>query len=350
MTIAKSINLFACALALIFHCAANAQQNQYEHTNLLHAALQDVSVIGIGEKEHGYENVNSAKAWIVAHLLKKENFGALLFESSFVASIVAYLENKNASPRSENFLYPYWITTSIQHLFELILPQENTKPLITGFDMQEDCRFTNLTAYLIQNNIVVNTQAQLLVCDSILSAFIGSSAKREQLLSTTTLVSLLNKYHLIAEELRLCSKLDELNKILLMRCITNRKWLCEYLTISNLKDRMYFRDSLMAQNVIWQKKYLYNTEKIILWAADIHVAKSVTDAKQSRWMGEWLTKIFGEKYFSISVRKGRSKVATNSTQHYPFKFNTNGDKIDAYIYLQQLIKIKPEQWITPCPG
>ena len=334
---------------LVFTTSCFAQRDTANQIEALKNAFQNPTIIGLGETGHGYNNINTAKASMAKYLFEKENFKALLFESSFVQGVIVHLLSDSSKKRLSKFLYPYWNTEHVDSLVNFIIKRENSIPLIGGFDIQEDCRFVYLTTYLIDNNIITSNRVELLLCDSILSLYIGNSDIRKQTLSSKEYEILLGSYNLITNEISEKFSLGETRKKLLLRCIDNRKWLCKYLTISNWNDKMYFRDSLMAQNIIWQKDHLYKSDKVILWAADAHIAKSVGVAKKPKWMGEWLTSTFNKNYFAISFKKGSSGNGIRFPENAIFSLNKIEDKFQAVIYLEKLIKIKSEQWLTPCP-
>src|SRR5262249_32345576 len=104
--------------------------------------ITNTSIVGLGEPGHGYETVNQTKSALVEALQRQFNFGAISFESSFIESIVSFLVDSTVDERAKTFLYPFWNTTSVKAALKIFLNKEMHSPLITGFDIQEDCRFT----------------------------------------------------------------------------------------------------------------------------------------------------------------------------------------------------------------
>ena len=205
----------------------------------------------------------------------------------------------------------------------------------------------NRFAYL-KNNYIKHTSDQLRLCDSILNFYIGETADGKRQLSVSEYNLLVAHYDSIAEEITKLTEVKEIHKKLLLHCFENRKWLCKYLTIKKIKERMYFRDSLMAQNIIFLKNNLYSSEKIMLWAADAHIAKMNTDEHNARWMGEWLTKTYGHGYYAISFRKGNTTGNSFIPGTASLIIKKKTDNFQAFFSLSDLRSIEKEQWNTPC--
>jgi hypothetical protein len=124
-------------------------------------------------------------------------------------------------------------------------------------------------------------------------------------------------------------------------------WLCRFLTLGTANEKMFYRDSLMAENITWMKKELYSSDNLIIWAASSHIAKNNSD-KKPRWMGEWLSSIYGHQYFAISIQKGRGQEPFLWEKASCKFFSDPKEKFNLVIYLDRLKKIRPEEWKTPC--
>jgi erythromycin esterase len=307
------------------------------------------SIVGLGEIGHGFESINQTKSVFVDFLHTELNFQAVMFESSFTESVIGFLSNDFLENRLKNFLYPFWNTTSVKTALKGFFNDEKhtALPLIIGFDIQEDCRFQRLSEYLNTKKLITTNKEKLNECDSILSFYIGKNFSRKGAITNPEYLILLRNYELIAGELK-AQNLDTLKQKLLQRSIENRKWLCKYLTFLSVTQKMYYRDSLMADNIKWLKNNMYAKNKLIIWAANTHISK-VTKSKQPKWMGEWLSYVYLEKYFSISFQKGQSIGNDISAGNTSFKyFNKPNQKFDLIIYLEKLQKIQSQEWLTPC--
>jgi erythromycin esterase len=327
---------------LLFICVfcgtiAFSQPTKSESSELkqLATSIGERSVVALGEIGHGYETINAAKSMTLDFLRSRLNFEAVVFESSFTEGMISYLRNDAFEKRLKSFLYPFWNTASVRASLRLTFALEQQKqerlPLITGCDVQEDCRFTSLSEYLFKEGYggIANKRA-LTICDSILSLYIGRKPARKGAISKNEYDILVSNYNVVAEELNRRDMQDVPKKILL-RCIENRKWLCEYLTIADINERMSYRDSIMYQNVIWIKDELLTGKKLVIWSTDTHIARA--GKTRFAWMGERLSAALKNDYYTISFRRVIGLPA---------------NRFDSIFNLKKLEKIKSSEWITPC--
>ena len=310
--------------------------------------ISNSSIVGIGEVGHGFESINEAKSTLLDMLQTELNFNAVAFESSFIGSIVSFLNNDTLETRAKNFLYPFWNTTSVKTALKNLFDNEKCllKPFIIGFDIQEDCRFQKFSEYLNSKGLITSSKDKLKDCDSILSSYIGKNFSRKCAITNQEYLLLMHNYKEIEEEIK-TKKFDAFQKKLIERSIENRKWLCKYLTLTTIREKMYYRDSLMADNISWLKNELYSVNKLIIWAANTHIAK-LTRNKKPIWTGEWLSSDYGDKYFTIAFQKGSGDKTFYWKNIYFNYANNANEKFNVVIYLDKLRKIKAQEWITPC--
>lgn len=315
---------------------------------ILQNQISNSQIVGVGEAGHGYESLNKNKSAFINFLRDEFKFKAVAFESPFVESIISYLNNDSPGNRTKNFLYPFWNTISVKSALKKFIEEERTfaQPLVVGFDIQEDCRFEMLSVFLGKNEFVTKTIKELNDCDSILSLYIGKDFSRKGAITDQEYRILTMNYDLVKAELKMKS-LGAFQEKLLQRCLDNRKWLCKYLTFPDRLEKMFFRDSLMAANIIWLQKEIYSENKFIIWAANTHIAKLNKDSR-AQWTGEWLSSIYGDKYAAIAFQKGAAKniyTWQNASFHYTLD---NKKKFNAVFYVNDLKKIGSHEWITPC--
>jgi len=104
---------------------------------------------------HGYESINEAKGVVVDFLRQQLEVKAVVFESSFTLSALGYLRKDDLSNRLKYSLYPFWNTGSVMEALQPFYQVETgERPLVVGCDMQEDCRFTSLSQYLVGEGVV----------------------------------------------------------------------------------------------------------------------------------------------------------------------------------------------------
>ena len=171
-------------------------------------------------------------------------FRSIAFESPFTESVIAFLNNDSLEGSMRSFLYPFWNTPCVK---ASLYPFHNNErgaavPSIIGFDMQEDCRFTRFSAFLLNRKLVSQNREGLLLCDSILSQYIGRKPRKSVV--TKQEQSMLSvQYQNVRAELEGQANIPVQQKKLLIQAIQNRLWLCTYLTLSKAAEKMHFRDS-----------------------------------------------------------------------------------------------------------
>ena len=104
----------------------------------------------------------------------------------------------------------------------------------------------------------------------------------------------------------------------------------------------------MAENIKWMNMELLPDLKLIIWAANLHVAKSASYTSPT-WMGERLSTTYADNYFSIAFQKGNTNKGDIRGTKASISFaGKKKNKFDAILALASLINIEPYQWITPC--
>lgn len=63
---------------------------------------------------------------------------------------------------------------------------------------------------------------------------------------------------------------------------------------------------MMAENLNWLVNESFRNEKIIVWAANTHLANSTSSVKskylsRNKFMGSYLKKSFGDRYYFVAI-------------------------------------------------
>ena len=290
-----------------------------------------VRIIGLGESSHGFETFNAQKAEWINDFQAADVKRGVIFESSFTLAALAYLEG-DESQRVSGFLYPFWNTNSVQvALRGYQIAEDAGGPKLFGCDVQEDCRYTALSAYLIKNGLTRYT-ALLKEADEALDPIIGPDPTQKTL-EEKTAARLHATYAAVQLELDKNDLLPETQHRLLDRALQNRRWLCSYLTLKDVSKRMALRDSLMAENVFWIYHTFLEDTQTVLWAANSHVNKQLTGR-----MGAYLSTHFAADYAAVGVFPGKEAP----------ELKKGPEGFDASVKLPNPVSIPPEQWKTPC--
>jgi hypothetical protein len=217
-------------------------------------------IVLIGEQTHGVQSFYEEKQKIIKQIgSESPQELLLLIESPFVLSVVRELEKGQSD-------YHYHHTNTAQNI-EFFNKYKNY-----GIDLQEDCRFTEFSDFLIRRKYCDQFDRDILVMDSILSLCIIGDHYIKDVLTEAEVGKL--KTSILKLESRVLPKvLDENESWLLGLCFENRLRLADYLQLTTgngYQQRIQYRDSIMAVNV----KKMVDTNKdylAIVWAANLHI-------------------------------------------------------------------------------
>lgn len=324
-----------CFLLLLYAVSASAQVSRQEVWSRL---SPEAKITGLGESSHGFESFNAQKAEWLAGFQRENPDRAVIFESSFTLGVLAWLEG-DSDHRTDRFLYPFWNTASVKNALRGFLSAERQQhvPKIFGCDIQEDCRFTALSAYLLDRHIIQYFADRLRQSDSILARCIGAQPV-VSVLSPAEAERLRQNYTAVGDELAAHTGLPELHYRLLDRVLQNRRWLCRYLTIKSTSDLMAYRDSLMAENVAWIYDTFLKNSEVLLWAANTHVAKNASKNSKPVWMGEYLQARYGTGYAAVALSPGKGETAVIVSKK----------GFDVSVEIPKPVKIAAAEWKTDC--
>lgn len=275
--------------------AQNKTRTYEELSSQIIATAKESDIICIGEHSHGDMNAIKTKAHILKDVARNMPTGGLLFEAPLVTSVITYLKNE---PYSE-FVWPFWKYKRIKSSLDSIISYNNLVCL--GFDPQETCNFSRFSSFLISNGYLKNDD-ELSKMDSLLAITILTSEGNKTRNLTNNEAE---QIELLIEKIKLKIQwpldISKTEKELISLCFENRKYLAHEMTFQNVKDQMNFRDSIMALNIKHINEILkpeLNQKKVIIWAANIHIAKKMNGGI---WMMERFMENKSDMILSIGV-------------------------------------------------
>jgi len=282
--------------------------SDYYDLNVIGKAIGNSKIVMLGEQDHGDAPTFLAKTRLIKYLHEKMGFNVLAFESDFFGLNFGFDRLDKTKSNIDSFLqkniFPIWTyCNTCQNLFVGYIPatyQTKNPLIITGFDNQLILNFSskNLTLYLdslLQSlNISITKQKNykseiLPLIDSLKYWSFKDTAnyfKCETYLTEikNQVITKLNENDFwvqVINSLLAANKEYQLNKI-------------DNITAGNI------RDSQMASNLKWLIDEKFTKEKIIVWAANAHVAKYIDSSnKKGRKMvsmGSYFTQ--NEKYLN----------------------------------------------------
>lgn len=312
-----------CNLLLVFSITTPAQDKNNAWKERLSKISTNKSLVFLGEPDHSYGNVFKWKLSFVQHLIEKENFDGIIFESGYIDFMAL-----NDLKKSNNFktllyssLFPIWTSSS-----------EFTSVInyITENDIEVhgmDCQFSGSLAveYLVCQ--IENT----LKIDGTEIYNLWNELSHFDLETKTELKNCLNKNENILKQLdNIESDQSEL-KYSISLISDYIKYLISLPKV-NLTEQEFTaayangRDELMAQNI--SKIIEANPEKrFIVWTANVHALK-YSDSLQNEELSSFKS-IFNQlpddiKSLSSSIAvTGVDTIIVNSKKSIEFGYNAN---------------------------
>ena len=243
------------------------------------------SIIALGESTHGTKEFYTLRTRIIKYLVDSLNFQIIAFESGFENYNLAnqLLEKTNLTSHKivdSLFATNIYKTDEVVNLVDLLrkrnINNPNKKTIITGFDSQEyyypglqlEETFRNLDTNLYKLTHEINLRiknAKVKQIDSIykLALNLNNCFKKNE--------NGLIKSNKALDFILLKKRLNSLSNGLYLKYLYEK---VKYQDDNNdFGFASSFRDSVMAENVIWLRKY-YSGKKIIILCHNQHVQKN----------------------------------------------------------------------------
>jgi len=293
--------------------------------------IGDSRIVLLGEQSHGDGTTFETKVKLVKYLHQEMGFSILAFESNQYNAERAWeyvMQNKSPMLALQRSIHPIWSEArEIQPLFNYLLRESAGKnPLIlSGFDCQALGWFlrnefkNDLIEYLKEKKInfpdSVEQYTFFRLFDEIVYNKGYQDIKRkvwaEKVAYWDSLKGQVPEFKKLLEaKAGQLSAINEPKAMLFSRFLLTTKNYLPQILYENLVDktipagiRRNLRDSLMAENVMWLANEYYPGKKIIVWAANYHLAKHKTigygDLKETL-MGDYIRRELDKETYTIA--------------------------------------------------
>ncbi|WP_131539778.1 erythromycin esterase family protein [Pedobacter nototheniae] len=363
--------------------AIDINNEDYTDFNKLSESIKDSRIIFLGEESHGDGTTFETKARLVKFLHEKMGFNVLAFESSLYNAERAWRVahwDKDPAKVIQNSTFELWgQTQQFLPLASYIASSIKTpNPLrVTGFDPQLHGTYlrrdlpVDFLMFLKAKNIAFKDMAEQDTFYRVYNTLNFGVKKNnvvDQELKSQIIQRLPSFKRILDQKISEISNLkqDSLVNFWKQFWVSTRAYLPVILEQKEIETGNTLskstRDSLMAQNLIWIAKSQYPAEKIIIWAASMHIGKTYieTNGKAEKiavpTMGDFLTDRLTDRYYSIcfTAYDGEiaqyysptvSKIDKPSADSFETLFEEAGFK-NAYLDLKSLSKTNKGKWLN----
>lgn len=363
--------------------AININDDKYSDFKKVRECIKDARIVLLGEESHGDGTTFETKARLVKFLHEKLGFNVLAFESSLYNAERAWKVahwDKDPMKAIQNSTFELWGQT------QQFLPLANyiansikkPNPLrVTGFDSQLHGTYlsrdlpVDFLMFLKARNIAFKDMAEqdtFYRVYNTLSFGVKKNNAIDQELKSQTIQRLQSFKRILDEKIADISNLkqDSVSNFWKQFWISTRAYLPVILQEKGIDSSNTLskstRDSLMAENLIWIAKSQYPADKIIVWAASMHIGKTYVEenGKQKKvtnpFMGDFLKDKLADKYYSICFTAYEGEVAwynnptvsridKPSTDSFEILFEQAGFK-NAFLDLKSLHRTNKGKWLN----
>jgi erythromycin esterase-like protein len=256
----------------------------YEDLEAIGRAIGNSKIVMLGEQDHGDAPTFLLKTRLIKYLHEKKGFNVLAFESDFFGLNFGWDElvksPQSVAPFIRHNIFPIWTgCNTCDELFNNYIPQSylTSHPIIvSGFDNQMILTYSyrllipKLDSVLRSANLPITKEA--IYQSSILPLIDSMKLWYIKPPADTSLFSKCDQYLLeIKKQAELKFKQNDFWMLLINNLLQENE--TYRINRADYRISRTARDAQMAANLKWLSEIKFRDEKIIVWAANYHIAK-----------------------------------------------------------------------------
>ncbi|HEU4497237.1 MAG TPA: erythromycin esterase family protein [Flavobacterium sp.] len=317
-------------------------------SNGLKEMFKDKTVVMLGEPSHFDGAIFKAKIDLIKWLHENLGFDVILFESGFYDVNLGYKNSKNDSALQKEMskvLLEFWKDSKeLMELFKYVDKFKSTKnPIeIDGFDSQITSSYSLSIAD--DFDLALNEKKSIITKHKYYNRFKNNLKdfltleKEGAGFKQTAKDSLSIFLEFIANDLESSETKNGLRLAQTARSIESQIMTSSSIPyvmkqgIEFIANYNNIRDRQMAENIKWLIKNNYQGKKVIIWAANTHIARNLVDLKSSddkaiysgyTTMGDYLKKSFGEQLYALGFTASEGTIYGENNKPVELKVDKN---------------------------